>query len=306
MTEVLIDEDVLVASAMRTIQRAVDTHKLTHLIGLFSGGSDSMASCYIASKHHLAKQRLQAMEWKFVEESPTTTLRMIVSKYGFPGPTSHPQIYSQLKKQPIRTATTRWRDMIAKETGMKRTAIKIGFITGIRAEESQRRSTLPPIQFQEGIAWINPIIAWKKPFRDTYLLDQGIAKHLNSSRDSYGECDCRCFARPGEVEMKTAALPVMTRYTAKMEELARISRELDLLEVEAGMRDPKDVIHEPTTRWGHGLNASQAKVKAIDAASICNDCEGQLNYDGTAVGEDIDYLMGLKASLKVLTAEGVE
>lgn len=322
--------ETLIARSNRIIDRAVRTHKLTALIALFSGGPDSIVATHIASQHPLfrgcihintktsplseiasrnAIARMETFGWEYVVGTPFLTFRQLVAKYGFPGPASHSMIYQYLKGRPIRQAKSEWiarleGEYIGPEWMRPTTKQKprIGFITGIRAEESQRRSHAPEVQFDDGTAWISPILHWRGQDRAPYFTEYVGEMTYGSSRQGTGECDCAAYASPGEMDLKCAN-NLMLRYRETLEHMARVSRELDMIEAEAGMRDEADVMPEAFTLWGHGKNARGASIQAMPAVSICNDCDGKLNQDGSAIGEDFESLVQLRAEMKMIEVQ---
>lgn len=322
-----MDNNNITHQALTTIQRAVDKHKITALVSLFSGGADSMIATHLAAQHPLfvgcihidtktsplsqiasneAIAKLDSVGWEYVVQSPFTTFVQLVAKYGFPGPSSHNMVYQYLKGRSIDEAKKEWAVRLSKRWADSKSdkwgwTPRIGFITGIRAEESTRRAATQPIVYQRSTAWISPILPVKRQDREAYLAEHLPNTAHRSSRDGMGECDCRAYAKPGESELKDA-FALMLEYRQKLEELARVARELQLIEVRAGMRSADSVIKEAHTTWGHGA-ASGKDTTVKDAVSICNDCEGQLTYDGSKVGEDMEYISALKVTISDLTVQ---
>lgn len=321
-----MSNDTLVRNAKSTIQRAVDKYKINALVSLFSGGEDSMLVTHIASQHSLfvgcihidtktsplsqiasneAITKMDAMEWDYIVESPFTTFAQLIAKYGMPGPSTHNMTYQYLKGRPIDEAkkawnarlTQQWSDQNSQHWGQKP---RIGFITGIRADESSRRAKVLLAVKLRGTAWISPILPFSRADRAEYLTRNGVNQIYKSSRDGLGECNCGAFAKPGEADIKDTFF-MMREYREKLEELARVARELQLIEVRAGMRSESAVIKQAHTRWGHGA-VSGKDTTLKDIVSICNDCEGQLTYDGTQVGEDMEYISALRVAISDLAA----
>lgn len=315
----------------KDLNEAVEKYRITDIVALFSGGNDSITATHIASQHPLfrgcihvntktspvseyasqeAERKMKAMGWQYITVSPFLTYRQIVAKNGHPGAAVHTMIYDYLKGRPITHAKKLWvaklngieltPELIADEHGnlqmftRKKNAHRFMFITGIRKHESQRRAKMPVSSWQNGVLWYSPVHEFTKADITTYIEQHQLPVGLSSRTLTGGECDCRCFAKPGENEAKEALFPIMRQYREKLEELARVSRELDLIEVQAGMRSPDNVITETQTKWGHGRGELIAvtPIASLPLFSICNDCSGQLDSAGN-VGSDPDLDMAL-------------
>lgn len=271
-----------------------------------------------------ARATAKANGWEFIEVSPFTTYAQLITKNGFPSPDVHNYIYQYLKGRPIKQAVQRAKAKLIHEltdgksgeikfdvsgesagnltfikptmprkelNAIKRTAV-IGLVSGMRHAESKRRSKLPASGKQDGNIWINPIIEWSKERCSEYINTNKLSRNRVSDVTGVSqECDCKCHAAPDELSIQRRIMPNMNDYANKLQELVRVSRELQLMEVQFGMRKPDDVIDEHDTVWGHGRKSSKVVVaESMPLFSICSVCEGQLDMQGN-VGVDPDLMM---------------
>jgi 3'-phosphoadenosine 5'-phosphosulfate sulfotransferase (PAPS reductase)/FAD synthetase len=250
---------------------------------LFSGGKDSMVVAHLAATmpgfngvghvrtltgpasiaHSTDVLALAERNgWDCVVAQPFTTLPMLAAKNGLPGPALHSFFYSYLKERPIRQLTK-----MARKTDSRRRVI---WLTGIRRAESAQRAQVA--QERQIVSanewWINPILEWSDNDVREY-----IKRHDLKVPNWHHSIDCFCgaYADPSEraLIMKTHA--DQARYVELVEQIARAGREIQLLEVQYGVRKPENVVPESMCAWGHGLNAKTAKLKNA-ATTICNKC----------------------------------
>lgn len=279
--------------------------------GVIHVNTKTSPAAELTSRH--ARHMAEHYGWKFIEVSPFMRLEMLAVRSGFPSPDSHQYAYQYLKGRPLaqgcKIAKALLVDEILGESSIeiassyqmdseggvsfidnqshnkKRKSIArkvdIALISGIRRLESNKRSTAPEFGISEGRLWINAIVDWSKQECEEYLNRQtpGVS----------GECDCFAHASRDEVEYKCATIPLMEQYREKLEELVRISRELQLLQVQAGMRKIEDVIDEHDTVWGNGRKNTKVHnipKEQLSLFDICNDCDGGRD---TGIGKDIEY-----------------
>lgn len=270
------------------------------------------------------RQMAQRHGWTFIEVSPFIRYRMLIAEYGFPSPDAHEFMYQYLKGRPLKQAAkiaksllldtmlgektiditqafemddegglsfidtktqSKQRQKLSRET-------EIAFVSGIRREESKKRSTAPEYGRNSGVLWINNIVDWKKTECSDYINVRGLLRNRMADETGVsGECDCGAHAAKGEIDLKCQIVPGMAEYRAKMEAFVRLSREIQLMEVEFGMR--KKAIDEHDTLWGHGRKTkSTAPAIAVQDSlfRICNNCDGFMDQDGNA-GIDPDMEM---------------
>lgn len=186
------------------------------ILALFSGGDDSLVStewymenvpgCEVAhintgigleiTRRHV-RETCARRGWKLTEvrakEDCGQDYEKIVEKHGFPGPDAHRYMYSLLKERPIRKLV---RDRKTK------TSDKVLLLTGIRHDESARRSGYGGAEVTKVGAqvWVNALY-WVpqsefQRIRSERQLQRGPA---SVSLGMSGECLCGAFATPGEL-----------------------------------------------------------------------------------------------------------
>lgn len=204
------------------IEKAVTAHNLTAIISLFSGGHDSLLSAYVTSFHPLfrgviyidtginLKETQEYVEsvctkynWElFVYKASDYKLKNgeprpqiydnFVKKYGFPGPSQHKIMYNRLKGYPLQQAK---RELENKYGG------KIGFTTGIRLAESDRRARNygqaadnGGFDKHKGAVWINPILYVDNDQKDNLIKDLQLPKNpLYEIFCKSTDCLCGCY-----------------------------------------------------------------------------------------------------------------
>lgn len=199
------------------ISDAVALYRPVKVIGLFSGGHDSLTACHIASRHpafsyaaHLNTGIGVKETREFVRKTAASrgwNLREyfalkcgqdyadIVAKYGFPGPGQHSTMYRRLKERTLRVAIRE-----AKEGHPRRSTVLL--ISGVRFQESQRRMGYKePVTREGSKIWVNIINDWSKLDCGRYMQDNGIPRSpVVDLIHKSGECLCGSFAKPGEFE----------------------------------------------------------------------------------------------------------
>jgi 3'-phosphoadenosine 5'-phosphosulfate sulfotransferase (PAPS reductase)/FAD synthetase len=256
-----------------------------------------------------ARSVAKSYGWRFIEISPFITHTQLFVKYGFPSPDAHEFVYQYLKGRPLKQARQiakaalldemlgektiefeqplqpdeEGRLSFIKDDSKARAALSkkvdIAFVSGIRREESVKRSKKPEYGMDSGILWINSIVDWTKVECSDYINIKGLRRNVMADQTGVsGECDCGAHAAAGEIDFKCAVNADMAAYRAKLEELVRVARELQLMEVQFGMRSPDTVIDEHDTVWGHGRrqkNAPKVPDEQMSLFHICSDCEGE-------------------------------
>lgn len=237
-----------IMSASNNLDAAIKKYNPIAVVGLMSGGDDSLPACYIASLHenfsgilhvntgigieatrtHVRKlcsdRGWKLWEYKAEEnvnakgEPDPQIYEEIVMKYGFPGPSMHGMMYSMLKERQLRRFE---RDMGA--NGRAKEKKRIMYISGARIKESQRRmGNAKLITVEPRRVWLNIILQWDKAMcaaaRDHANLPQNpVANQLGMS----GECLCGAFAKPGELDRVRACDPQTANRIQALEARAR-------------------------------------------------------------------------------------
>lgn len=214
-------------AALRSVAQGVAEHQPSQLFALFSGGDDSLCSSAIAALHprfkgciHLdtrtgvpatrqfVEATCAAQGWPlFVYAAPEGEYeRLVLEGYqarggrlhrGFPhGPTSHNTMYWYLKQRQLRAAL---------QDHKQGHHDRIGFVTGVRAKESDRRmrAQLARPHYKDterSIVWLQPILDWSKADCLDFLAALGLERNpvsVNCHRS--GECLCGALANHAEL-----------------------------------------------------------------------------------------------------------
>jgi len=249
------------------ITEAVEKYNPTHVFGLFSGGHDSLCSCHIASQHpsfsgcvhintgigieetrEFVRETCKQFGWPLKEYHPPKSYEEIILENGFPGPAQHWRMYIQLKERCFRQL---------KREHNPRTRKKLGFVSGVRAQESTRRMVNTgkenwSVQGRE--VWINPIIDWSSTDKNTYINEHNLPRNqVTENLCMSGECLCGAFAKPGELD------EIRYWYPKAADEIDRIAEKVK----EAG----KHCV------WGTRPPKSGAKERKTPSLPLCTSCE---------------------------------
>lgn len=207
--------------SLKIIDDAVEKHGGHSLIGMMSGGHDSIVACHIASKHekfdfiaHIntgigiestrQHARDTAKSWgldfkEYLAEDQGQIYEELVLERGFPGAYYHRFMYTKLKERAIR--------QMCRDYGRSKNKMPI-IVTGARKEESTRRmGTTKEIQKRGNEIWINPISEMTSEQKWNYIELHKLPKNeIALKLCMSGECLCGAFAHPGELaEIKEAA-----------------------------------------------------------------------------------------------------
>lgn len=233
-----------IESAYRFLSRTVEEHSPKYVIGLFSGGHDSLVSTHIASQHpafsfslhintgigieqtrqfvrdtceewDIELREYRASEYEGISGPDHQKYSDIVLEYGFPGPAQHSKMYQRLKERPLRQAI--------RELDRERTD-KTLLVTGVRTQESARRMRhVEPIQLWEGTKiWCAPIHDFSKRDVNAYIEFLGLRRNeVVDLLHSSGECLCGAFAHPGELDELRQWYPGMAAHIDKLADRVR-------------------------------------------------------------------------------------
>jgi 3'-phosphoadenosine 5'-phosphosulfate sulfotransferase (PAPS reductase)/FAD synthetase len=269
-----LDPDGIVAQAR-------DEHSPVATFCLFSGGRDSLAVAHRCREHYDALAFIdtgtavpgvrdfvvETASWLGkplrVLEPEDDPYRLLVlggvdykgstwKPLGFPSASHHGSAYYRLKERPLR------RLMRDAKQGHPRSA-RVLCLTGLRRAESARRSSRPAINRRYAMIFANPLIDWTGGDVDRYhreheLPQSDVAALLHRS----GECNCGCFASPGERAMLRDLWPEW--WESRMGELEREAERLGV----------------PCT-WGERRDRAPKEP----AGDLCSSCEARLFDDET-------------------------
>lgn len=263
-------------SAPEIIEAAVGEHDPSAIFGCFSGGHDSLCATHLASQHPLFRGAFHANTgigieqtrefvretcdregWDLYEYLPDRyTYEDLVLEMGFPrGPKSHSRMLYYLKQRAmdrlVREHKAEWGD-------------RIGLVTGIRRQESNRRMNAAmsqPFTRDGAKLWINPIIDWSAEDCGAYIEEQGLERNeVVDLLHRSGECLCGALAHHSEI------VEIETWFPEAAEQIHELERKCQ----EKGLVD---------CRWAY---PSQAPGKTWDEVhpsevntQLCMDCIGR-------------------------------
>lgn len=165
--------------------------------------------------------------------------------FGFPGPGQHGAAYVRLKERQLDALR---RDL---KKGHARSA-RVLFITGVRRDESKRRSQRPEITRRGATVFCNPLIDWTNSQMRAYRIEHEIPQSdVAALIHRSGECNCGSFAASGEREMLQSLWPEW------------FDRTIASLEREAAARGI------PGCVWG---KSPPAQVPD-EVGELCSDCQ---------------------------------
>ena len=212
------------------IDEAIDTYALKTVFALFSGGHDSLCATHVAMQHpavttavhintgigiektrQFVRNTCKNFDWKLNEYHPPKTYSELVQTYGFPGPSMHTLMYNRLKERCIN-------QVLREHKTYRREAI--GFITGVRSQESTRRmGYVEPIQKDGSRIWIACIHDWDGKDKNAYMEKHNLPRNeVVDLLHMSGECLCGAFAKPGEREEIKLWFPAVYKEIEELEE----------------------------------------------------------------------------------------
>ena len=169
---------------------------------------------------------------------------------GFPGVGQHNKAYSRLKERQIRSVL---RDV---KEGHPRTA-SVLFISGVRRDESRRRSNRQPLTEVGSSKFVNPLIEWTNKQMEEYKQLNNLPKSdVSALLHRSGECNCGAFRTDGEREMLQSLWPGWFR-----DNIESLETECE----EKGIR---------WCRWGgFDLEGNQAGGFSEEPGLLCSQCQ---------------------------------
>lgn len=241
-----------ISLALSELNEAIRTHKPALVVGLMSGGNDSLPACYIASlaikfdgilhintgigieaTRVFVRETCEARNWKLWEYKATENTRAdgtpdpmiyedLCLKHGFPGAFAHRMMYSKLKERQLRRFK---RDNGVHGRGKNKQRVML--ISGVRLTESIRRMGNVPkqlVDIRSAEIWASPIREWsKKDCRDARIY-AGIAENPVAERiHKSGECLCGAFAKKGELAELEMWYPEDAKRIRDLEERVRLA-----------------------------------------------------------------------------------
>lgn len=210
---------------------------------LFSGGHDSLCSTALASERpdfkavvhintgvgieetrEFVRSTCEEQGWPLIEMHPDAkTYRDLVAEKGMPaGPKAHNTTYYWLKQRQIRRLVREHKESRGD---------RIGLVTGIRRQESERRmaATMAVSEHRIGSqVWINPILDWTKADCNRFIEERGLRRNrVVDLLHRSGECLCGALARPSEIQDIEAWYPTTAAELHGYEQLARDNGHLE-------------------------------------------------------------------------------
>jgi 3'-phosphoadenosine 5'-phosphosulfate sulfotransferase (PAPS reductase)/FAD synthetase len=227
---------------------------------LVSGGKDSLSNAQaldeagrlyacIAIKTHLCtpdweqfvidtcNQRKWGLE---IYEAEPTAYEDYVQKYGFPGPSKHRQVMTELKGKVIRKFRRAWPKAI--------------LASGVRSDESTKRAaTTKPVGFWEGAPILAPIYDWTTDETWAFFRDRGFERApAYSTLQISGDCLCGAYAREDEFRAIEFHYPEVA---GRLKALGEAVKEK----------------HPTRCQWGWGAKMPM-KPKTSSEALVCVEC----------------------------------
>lgn len=272
----------LVRSAHAVIDAAIGEHKLAGVWALFSGGHDSLVTTHVASQHpafqgvihidtctgileteQFVRDTCARYGWRLIVKQPVTRYEQLIVRYGFPGPAQHNMMYRYLKERPL---------VQAKQEAVTVTGGRIGFVTGVRSQESARRMGHVEMLRKDKMGiWAAIVHNWS-------ALDLGVYMRLNAlpvnpvKQDTHmsGECLCAAYAKRDEDKMLGMFYPLAYERIQRWEALVLHARDLQIWEAENGYRDWSTVITETRARWGWKDAVPSGQLELLPMCMTCS------------------------------------
>lgn len=206
---------------------AIRKYDPSHVFACFSGGHDSLVASHVASRHprfsgcfhantgigieqsrEFVRRTCAESGWRLVEYAPSDldggyTYDELVLEMGFPrGPQSHNRCLFYLKQRAMNRLVREHKENYHD---------RIGLVTGIRRQESNRRMNADmsqPCTRDGAKVWINPIIDWSGTDCTRYIERVGLDRNpVVDNLHRSGECLCGALANPKEIRLIEALYP---------------------------------------------------------------------------------------------------
>jgi 3'-phosphoadenosine 5'-phosphosulfate sulfotransferase (PAPS reductase)/FAD synthetase len=223
-----------IATAVARVAAAREKYNPIAVVGLLSGGHDSLAANIVAHEagadfslhintgigvpatRQFVIDTCEREGWKLREYKATENLNakgesdpqiyeVMVRKHGFPGPFMHRKMYNRLKERQLRQF----------EREMGATSDRpVLYISGMRSDESTRRMGNMKRDSEMGIvqqgrrAWLAPIHDFSKGDCLSCIQVCGVRKSpVVEKIGKSGECLCGAFAKKGELAILAVSFP---------------------------------------------------------------------------------------------------
>jgi 3'-phosphoadenosine 5'-phosphosulfate sulfotransferase (PAPS reductase)/FAD synthetase len=289
------------ADARAILDGAVELHRPSAIIGLFSGGHDSLCACHVASRHPLfagcahvntgigiertrqfVRDTCRQFGWPLRELHPPpfapapekrkswidyaslSAYEALVLHHGFPGPSGHRLMYNRLKERCLRR--------LVKER-KHHADDRVLLVSGVRRDESTRRMGINQAVQREGCrVWVAPLLNWDGIHKREYMSKHRLPRNeVVEVLCMSGECCCGAFARPHEIDEIAWVAPETAAYIRALELRAR----------ESGL---------PRCQWG-AKPPSASRKAAVDEGpglfSLCWSCGARADRPG---GQDLSLV----------------
>ena len=209
-----VSESERVARSLKLIDDAIE-YKPARILGLFSGGHDSLTAVHVAARHpqfsyavhintgigvpetrEFVRTTAAAQNWHLREYKALDCgqdYAQMVAQHGFPGPGKHSLMYIRLKERPLRVAIKEAKLLYPRNTNVL-------LISGVRFQESERRMGYKePVTKDGSKIWVNIINDWSKADCNRYIESNKIPRSpVVDKIHKSGECLCGAFAKEGE------------------------------------------------------------------------------------------------------------
>jgi 3'-phosphoadenosine 5'-phosphosulfate sulfotransferase (PAPS reductase)/FAD synthetase len=225
--------DAMVKNALTIIDEAIEKYNPCAILGLFSGGHDSLTATSIASKHprftaavhintgigieqtrEFVRETCKREGWplrEYFAQACGQDYREMVLKDGFPGPYGHRFMYIRLKERPLRECIREFK---------KERHSRILLVSGARSQESIRRMAHVEPIYEEGVRiWTSIIHDWSKIDCNDYIAMAGLKRNeVVDMIHKSGECLCGAYAKPGELAELAYWFPNTAKAIYQLEE----------------------------------------------------------------------------------------
>jgi len=202
---------------------------MTELVGLFSGGKDSLVACLVASvkeviycrtgvglNEEYVKRICEKFEWKLnIVEPKNREYEKFCMRYGFPRPTSHSWVMQRLKLNPI----GKWYRQ------EKKKGRDITLVSGIRTAESKRRAMKFPTDGgveAQGMKFFRPIRTWSNQKVEDYIKEHGLEiSPIYATLGLGGDCLCGAFTKRQHGKLLLEHYPEFAKRIKELETTCR-------------------------------------------------------------------------------------
>jgi 3'-phosphoadenosine 5'-phosphosulfate sulfotransferase (PAPS reductase)/FAD synthetase len=276
------------------IDEAVEEYKLTHIYSLLSGGHDSITATHLASFHpkfagviHIntgtgipettqyVRETCKQYGWELIEVKPFIPYEGLLMKYGFPTSALHGFFYQRLKERPVRAAVKQ----IKKEHNLGHRG-KVGLISGVRKQESQKRMMINDTPYAEGSrVWIPIIAEWSSCDCNHYMENNTVPRNpVKDALGMSGECLCGANAQKDEYKLIKSLYPETGKRIDAWESIVSTAWSTGVLDIPAQY-----------CRWGNGRRASddQLELPGMEVGHMCSACDGKTDIAKLKLGLDI-------------------